>query len=170
MRSGACGGSPDAPAEKRVELRELAREVRLARLVVEPLQRARGQRQPAGRLADTEIDAARRERGQHLEGFGDLERAVVLQHHAARADADARRVREEVRDDDLRRRACKGRRAVMFGDPEALVAELFGALRERRGEAQRVGGVRAVGDRTLVQQRKRIRHGGRRSCVSVNGR
>ncbi|MDP9651122.1 hypothetical protein J2793_006597 [Paraburkholderia caledonica] len=81
----------DAPAEERIEFRELAGEIGFPRLVVKPLQHARGQRQSAGRLADDEIDAARRERGEQLERFRDLERAVVLQHHAARADANARR-------------------------------------------------------------------------------
>ena len=45
----------------------------------------------ARRAAHAEIDAPRRERLQHAELFGHLERAVVRQHHAGAADADAPR-------------------------------------------------------------------------------
>ncbi len=43
----------------------------------------------SGCAADAEVDAARKERAQHAEIFGDFERAVVRQHHAAAADLDS---------------------------------------------------------------------------------
>jgi hypothetical protein len=47
----------------------------------------------AGRAADAQVDAARRQRVQHAELLGHLEGRVVRQHHPGAADADACRVR-----------------------------------------------------------------------------
>ena len=60
------------------------------------LQRERRQRIAARRAADREVDAIAVERAQHAEVLGDLERAVVGQHDAAAADADAREVAEAI--------------------------------------------------------------------------
>lgn len=112
----------DAVTEKRVELGELSGEIRLLRLVVKPLQCARGERQPAGRLAHAEVDAPGRDGRQHAKRFRDLVRAVMLKHHAARSDANSGRVREQMRHDDFRCRTREPGRAVVFRDPVALVA------------------------------------------------
>ena len=61
----------------------------VALAAVEPAaQRMRGGAIGAGRAAEPEIDAAGKQRLQHLEALGDHQRRVVGQHHAAGADAD----------------------------------------------------------------------------------
>ena len=76
-----------------------------------------------------------RERLQHAELLGHLQRAVVRQHHAGAADADARRARGDRGHQHLGRAADDGRQAVVLADPEALVAEALAML--RRGRACR---------------------------------
>ena len=80
-------------------------------LVGERVERIGGAAVGARRAAEPEIDAARRQRIEHAELLGDLERRIVRQHHAGAADADARRARGDRRDQDLRRRCrrwCRG--------------------------------------------------------------
>jgi hypothetical protein len=75
--------------KERVEFGKLMGEIRLLCLVVKPLKRARRQRQAARRLANAQVDATRRQRGEHAERFRYLKRAVMLQHHATGTHADA---------------------------------------------------------------------------------
>src|SRR5204863_10022068 len=79
-------------------------------------------------------DAAGRERLQHTELLGDFQCAVVRQHHAGAADADARRARRDRGHQHLGRAADDGRQAVVFADPEAAVAEALAML----GQVERV--------------------------------
>ena len=61
----------------------------VALALIEPAaQRIGGGAVGARGAAETEIDAAGKQRLQHLEALGDDQRRVVRQHHAARADAD----------------------------------------------------------------------------------
>ena len=143
-----------------VQLRKARAEVRWPGFVVQRLQRPGGQRQAAGRLAHAQVHAAGGQRCEHLERLGHLERAVVLQHHAARADADARGARQQVGHQHLGRRAGQARVAMVLGHPEAAVAQLLGALGQRYGALQRLGRRGPFGDGTFVEQGKGVGHGG----------
>ena len=137
--------------EQREQLGELLGKVVRRGLTAIALQREHRVRVGSGRAADAEVDAAGMQRREHAEDLGHLERAVVRQHHAAAADADARRRGGDLRDQDLRRRAREHRRAVMLRDPVALVAERLGVAREIDRVAQRVGARRPLRDRRLVE-------------------
>jgi hypothetical protein len=95
------------------------------------LQGAGGERQAARRLADPEIDAARREGGQQVKVFRDLIGAIVLEHDAAGPKTDPPGVAQQPGDNQLRRGARQLIGIVVFGDPEAVVAPGFGVLRQR---------------------------------------
>ena len=90
----------------------------------------------ARRAAETEIDAARIERGERAELLGDDERRVVRQHDAAGADADGLGAAGHMADHDRRRRAGDAGHVVMLGQPIAAIAEAFRVLRERERVAQ----------------------------------
>ena len=104
------------------------------------LQGLGGERQPAGRFAHPEIDAPRRQRRQQVKVFGHLVGTVVLQHHAAGADANARRLAEQVADQHFRRRAGELRRVVVLRQPETPIAPAFRLLRQMQRARQRLGG------------------------------
>ena len=89
------------------------------------------ERQAAGRLADPEIDAARREGGQQVKVFRDLIGAIVLEHDAAGPKTDPPGVAQQPGDNQLRRGARQLIGIVVFSDPEAVVAPGFGVLRQR---------------------------------------
>ena len=146
------------------QLGELLREVVRRGLPSIALQRVGGRRIGAGGAAEREIDPSGEERAQHAEGFGDLERAVVRQHDAAAADADARRRGGDRADQRLGARAGEHRRAVMFGDPVAMVAARVGAPREVDAVAQRLRAGRAFGDRRLIEHAEAKRH--RNQCIA----
>ena len=77
---------------------EALEEIVLLADVLPPPQRVGGGRIGAGRAAEAEIDAAGKQRLQHLEALGHHQRRVVGQHHAAGADADVRgRARRSAR-------------------------------------------------------------------------
>ena len=104
-----------------------------------------------GRAADAEVDALRVEAAQDAEHLGDLERAVVRQHHPAAPDADALGGVGDRADQDLRRRARERRSAVVLGDPVAVVAERLDVAAEVDAPLKRLRGRRALGDRGLVE-------------------
>lgn len=87
------------------------------------LQGAGGERQAARRLADPEIDAARREGGQQVKVFRDLIGAIVLEHDAAGPKTDPPGVAQQPGDNQLRRGARQLIGIVVFSDPEAVVAQ-----------------------------------------------
>ena len=66
-------------------------------------QRIGRRRVGARRAAQAQIDAAREERFQDLETFGDHQRRVVRQHHAARADTHVFSDRSDLPDHDVGR-------------------------------------------------------------------
>ncbi|MNT38001.1 hypothetical protein D3C72_1741710 [compost metagenome] len=153
-----------AVVQEGIELAQARFEIEGLRLhrIVQRLQRLAGQRQAARRLADAQVDTARRQRGQHLEGLRDLEGAVVLQHDAAGADADARGLREQVRGQHLGCRTGVGAVAVVLGQPVAPVTQPFGAPGQRDGVLERLRGIGTFGDQALVEQGERVGHGVRR--------
>src|SRR5207245_5305503 len=107
--------------------RNLLREVVGAPVVAE---RARRQLIAPGRAPDAEIDPTGKERLEHAEALGDLERAVVLEHDAAGADADPRGARGDLADQHLGARARQPRCRVVLGEPVAMEAEPIAELGE----------------------------------------
>ena len=75
-------------AEEGEQLGDLAGELRAGVDLQPAAQHVRGQRVGAGRAAEREVDAAGVHRHQRAERLGDLERRVVGQHDAGRADPD----------------------------------------------------------------------------------
>ncbi len=73
------------------QLLEALQEIVVVAGILAPPQRVGGHGIGAGRAADAEIDAAGKQRLQHLEALGDHQRRMVGQHDAAGADADAPR-------------------------------------------------------------------------------
>ncbi len=109
----------------------------------------------AGRAAEAEIDAARKQRLQHLEALGDHERRVVGQHHAAGADADVLRHGGDLADHQIGRGACDGRQVVMLGEPVPDIAEPIDMAGQVDAVAQRRGRLGACGDDGKVENGKR---------------
>ena len=124
----------------------------VALAAIEPAaQRVRGRAIGAGRAAEAEIDAAGKQRLQHLEAFGHHQRRVVGQHHAAGADADVFRHRRDLPDHQIRRGARDGGEVVMLGEPVADIAEPIDMARQVDAVAQRRGRLGACGDDGKVE-------------------
>ena len=113
-------------------------------------------RQPvrARRAAHAKVDTAWRERFEHAELLGDLERGIMRQHDARAAHADAPRGGGDGSHQDFGRGADDTGAVVMLRDPVAMVAELVAQLRERErfanGDILRA----AVRRRGLVEHRQ----------------
>ena len=105
----------------------------------------------ARRPADAEIDAAGVERLEHAEGLGHLERAVIGEHDAARADADRARLGTEARQQHLGCRAREGRKIVVLREPVTVIAERVRKPRKRQGLRDRLGGRAASAHRRLIE-------------------
>ena len=102
------------------QLGELLREVVGRALAAVALKRVRRGRVGAGRPAEPEVDPPRVQPGEHAERLGHLERAVVREHHAAAADADALGGGGDRPDQHLgarcwRASACRGARPPSSG-------------------------------------------------------
>ena len=98
---------------------EAFEEIVAAGILLAPPQHIRGHLIGAGRAPDAEIDAAGKQRLEHLEPFGHHQRRMVRQHDAARADADALGRGGDLADHDLGRRACDRGQVVMLRHPVA---------------------------------------------------
>src|SRR5262249_22348718 len=127
---------------------DLLREIVGATVVA---QRARRQLIASGRPADAEIDAPGKERLEHAEALGYLERAVVLEHHAAGAHAEPRRARGNLADQHLGARAREAGRGVMLAEPVAVVAEAVAELGELERLVDGVGHDAAASHGGLVE-------------------
>ena len=128
----------------REQLRELLREIVRRGLTPVALKCKGRKRVAAGRTPDREIDAVAVQSAQHAEVLGDLQRAVVRQHHAAAADADARCRRRDRGNQHFGARAGQHRRAVMLGHPVPLVPDSLSKSRQIDGVFQRVTAGRTV--------------------------
>ena len=119
-----------------LEVADLFRELvgRAVRLGVE---RERGAHVAARRAAHAEVDAPGRQRVEHAELFGHLQRRVVRQHHARAADADAAGARGHGGHQHFGRGAHDGRQAVVLAQPEPLVAQGLAVHGEIDGVADR---------------------------------
>ena len=115
--------------------------------VLPAAQRERRDLVGAGRAPDAEIDAAGKQRLQHLEALGHHQRRVVRQHHAAGADAHVLGHRGDLADHDVGRGACDIREVVVLGEPVARVAEPVGEARKVERIAKRLRGRTAGGHR-----------------------
>ena len=104
-------------------------------------QGCRGAGQPAGPASDAQVHPSRGQRRQHVEVLGHLVGAVMLEHHSTGADADARGVGQQVRDQHLRRRPHHLAGAVMLRHPEAMIAPLLGLASQLDGVPQGVHSV-----------------------------
>ena len=93
-------------------------------------QGARGRRIAARCAAETQIDAAGKQRLERAELLRDQQRRVIRQHDPAGTDPDRLRARRDVRHDDAGRGARDAGHIVMLGNPVALVAPAFSVLRE----------------------------------------
>ncbi len=141
-------------AEPCEELDDLVREVVDHQVLPVPLQGDGTELATAGRPPDAEVDPAWIERLEDAELLGHLERAVVRQHHAARADADRRRARRQVRDEDLGSASGEPGRRMVLRHPVAAVAEPLGELNQLHAVREGGAGVAARGDRALVEDRE----------------
>ncbi len=121
------------------QLGELLAELVERRVVAVALQREDRDRvvRPVG-ASDAEIDATGEEAAEHAEHLGDLERAVVRQHHATASDANLRCRLGDRADQRLRTRAGEHRAAVVLGNPVAVIAEPVGQAGEIERVAQRL--------------------------------
>ena len=108
----------------------------------------------AGGAAEPEVDAAGEERVQHAERLGDLQRRVVGEHDAARADAEGARRHGHLSDHDLGRRAREAPRVVVLGHPVAAQAERLGVPGEAERVPQRIARRRARRDRRQIEDRE----------------
>ena len=91
------------------------------------------------RAAKAEIDTTGEQGVERAELFGDHQRIVIGQHDPARADADGLRGVADMRQHDRCRPARDPFHAVMFGDPIAMIARLFGSARQQRGIGKGAG-------------------------------
>ena len=83
----------------------------------------------------------------------------MLQHHAARSDADAPRAGQQPGDHQFRRGTGEFGGIVVLSHPEAVKAPPLGGLRQRQRALQRLMGGFAFGDRALVEQAQSVAHG-----------
>ena len=100
----------------------------------------------AGGAAQAQVDAIREKGGQGAELFGNRQRRVVGQHDAARADANRLGGGRQLPDQHRRGRAGHAVHIVVFGDPEAAVAEGVGMLCEGNALPQGIAGIAAFDD------------------------
>jgi hypothetical protein len=133
------------------QLRQLVRKIVRRGLAHVALEREGREGIAAGRTPDREIDAVAVQAAEHAEVLGDLQRAVVRQHHAAAADADTRRRRPDRGDQHFRAGAGQHRRAVVLGHPVPVVADVLRESRQIDRVSQRVTARRTVRNRGLVE-------------------
>jgi hypothetical protein len=79
-----------------------------------------------------------KQRVEDPEALGDLQRRVVGEHDAARADADGPRCGGDLADEDLGRRAREASRVVVLGEPVATQPERVRVSCQVDGVSQRV--------------------------------
>ncbi len=98
----------------------------------------------AHRAADAHVDPAGEEGLQDAELLGHDQRAVVREHHPARADADGGGRGGDGRGEDRGGRSRDPGHPVVLRHPEAVVAEGLDLPGEAHGLAQRLWGVLAL--------------------------
>src|SRR5437667_4938676 len=117
-----------------------------------------GARVTARSTPDAQVYASGMKRLEHAKVLRDLERAVMAQHHAARAHAKMRGVGGDVRDEHFRSGAGEAAARVMLGEPVAVIAPAVAGLGELEGLRHRVRG-RASRPPGRVTDHAETRHG-----------
>ena len=140
-------------------------------LVGQRIERVGGAAVRARRAAEPQIDAARRDRVEHAELLGHLQRRIVRQHDAGAADADARRGGRDRADQHLRRGADDRAVAVVLRHPEALIAEALAHLASAIvwRIASPCGRPAMATDWSRTDSGSKRRSSGRRTPVNENG-
>ena len=105
----------------------------------------------AGRASDSQVDAIRKERAQNAECFGDLQGAVMRQHHPAAADTNSARVSRDRPNKRFRTRASKHGSAVMLSHPIAGVAQFIREVRQVERVAKRISSRESFRDWRLIE-------------------
>ena len=123
-------------------------------------ERERGQLIRPRRATDPEVDPSGMERLEQAKYFAHLERRVVGQHHAARAETDTRGHRRDVRDHDLGRRGGDPGHVVVLGVPQTREPRPVERSRELARRAQRRGARTAGAEGNEIEGRERERHVG----------
>ena len=82
---------------------------------------------PARSPTQPQVDAPREESRQGGETFGDLQRAVVHRHNAARAHADAPGGVQNMHHEQIRSAGDEGAGVVMLSQPETVISDLLHA-------------------------------------------
>ena len=100
----------------------------------------------ARRAAQAKVDAAGKERLQHLETLGHHQRCMVRQHHAARANAHIFGDRRDLPDHNVGRRARYCRQIMMLRHPIAPEGQAVGEARKIERIAQGLCGGRTGRD------------------------
>ena len=147
-------------AEVGEEVAELGREL-VAGLSGVATQGRRRHAVGAGCPAEAEVDAARVERLEGAELFGDGERGVVGEHHTAGADPQGGRGVGQVGDQDRRGGAGDAGHVVVLGHPVAGVAESLDVLRQLDRVGERLGGSGARGHGCQIEDGQRDARGNR---------
>ena len=105
----------------------------------------------AGEVTQSQVDAARIQRRERAELFGHLQRRVVGQHDAASADADGRCRLADMGEHDGRGGRCDAGHAMMFGHPEAVIAQCFDMGGQIGSVGKGGGHVAAFADRDEIK-------------------
>jgi rhodanese-related sulfurtransferase len=106
--------------------------------VLPPAQCDRGHMIGAGRTPDSEVNAARKQRLQHLEALRDGQRRVVGQHHAARPDPHVSCRGGDLPDHDVGRGTCDICEIVVLRKPVTAIAKSVRVAREIDAVAERL--------------------------------
>ena len=138
-------------AKQLVELRIKLVRVQLCSAAQQPSRTGIGARSSP----QAEIDSPWVQSRKQPKLLGDTQRAVVGQHHAACSHADPPRSAGDVRDQNLRRRACEHAGIVVFREPNTGCGERLGVLCQRDRIAQRLRRVRPRNDGTQIEDRER---------------
>ncbi len=107
------------------------------------------------RTAQAKVDAVRIQRGQRSELLGHLQRGMIGQHDAARADTDAPGATGNMADQHGGGGTGDAGHVVVFGQPVAAVAQRIGMLGQFQHVGEGGGGVTALADRGQVKDRQR---------------
>src|SRR5690606_15618408 len=117
-------------------------------------ERACGTHVAARGAPHTEVDAPGEERFQHAELFGDLERRIVREHHAAGANTDVARPSGHLADEDLGAGRGEAAGGVVLGEPVAPVAETVTQLGQLECLLDGLYWRAALPDRRLIEDGK----------------
>ncbi len=141
-------------AQQRHEIEQVPGVLLGSELVGLAAQCGRGARIGARCPSQPEVHPSRVQRFERGDVLGHDEWRMVGQHDAARADVDPGGEGRQVGHQDRRCRRGDRGHVVVLRDPEALVVERVGELRDRGGRGQGIGAGATFGDDGQVQHRQ----------------